>query len=165
MVDKDWRLFMPEIKSLPDREGQGRKPIEMMSTKHDNNTNNLMVNAYWKLIHTVVSNYPNRPTLDERDILRHYLFSSAITMPCGEYSVELQKILDVHPPQTSSRKAATTWACKVHNQLNEKMNQPKTSCDGFNERYVIGSPTYRESEAENVPERVQVINEDHDYSG
>jgi hypothetical protein len=43
--------------------------------------------ASWKLFHTILSRFPERPTLDEREALNSYIHLFARLYPCGEWYV------------------------------------------------------------------------------
>ena len=90
--------------------------------------------ASWKLFHTILGRYPEKPTLDEREALKSYLHLLARLYPCGEWYTDMrisihcsaehfQTLLISHPPQTSSREAASQWGCHIHNKVNESLNK------------------------------------------
>jgi len=41
--------------------------------------------ASWKLFHTILSRFPEQPTLDEREALKSYIHLFARLYPCGEW--------------------------------------------------------------------------------
>jgi hypothetical protein len=90
--------------------------------------------ASWKLFHTIMGRYPEKPTLDEREALKSYIHLFARLYPCGEWYADVWKSVDCsaehfqtllisHPPQTSSREAASQWGCHIHNKVNESLNK------------------------------------------
>ncbi|KAI0343550.1 hypothetical protein BDW22DRAFT_1406779 [Trametopsis cervina] len=94
--------------------------------------------ATWKLIHTMTLRYPETPTQDERDALDNYFHLLSRLYPCGECATEFQQLLKKYPPQTSSRRAAATWLCFVHNQVNERLHKPEFDCANLDATYDCG---------------------------
>jgi len=43
--------------------------------------------ASWKLFHTILGRYPEKPSLDEREALKSYIHLFARLYPCGEWYV------------------------------------------------------------------------------
>lgn len=101
--------------------------------------------------------YPEKPTLDEREALDSYFHLSARLYPCGECAAEFQELLKKYPPQTSSRLAASTWLCALHNEVNKRLNKPEFDCAHLSDEYDCGcgdspvSPTDKPSPAESDP--------------
>jgi len=94
--------------------------------------------ASWKLLHTMTLRYPETPTQDERDALNDYFHLFSRLYPCGECAAEFQQLLKKYPPQTSSRRAAATWLCFVHNQVNERLHKPDFDCANLDATYDCG---------------------------
>jgi len=94
--------------------------------------------ATWKLIHTMTLRYPEKPTQDERDALSSYFHLLSRLYPCGECAMEFQQLLKSHPPQTSSRRAASLWLCSVHNHVNERLGKEQFDCAHLDETYDCG---------------------------
>ncbi|KAF8870484.1 ERV/ALR sulfhydryl oxidase domain-containing protein [Infundibulicybe gibba] len=94
--------------------------------------------ATWKLLHTMTLRFPEKPTPDEREALRTYLHLTSRLYPCGECAAEFQQLLKTFPPQTSSRRSASTWLCAVHNKVNERLQKPSFDCAHLDETYDCG---------------------------
>jgi len=94
--------------------------------------------ATWKLLHTMTLRYPETPTQDERDALSNYFHLSSRLYPCGECAAEFQLLLKKYPPQTSSRRAAATWLCFVHNEVNARLHKPEFDCAHLDATYDCG---------------------------
>ncbi|RHZ71182.1 hypothetical protein Glove_261g65 [Diversispora epigaea] len=92
----------------------------------------------WKLIHTMMARFPENPTEDEKDALRNFVYLFGRLYPCGECATEFQKIIIMHPPQVSSREAASQWACAVHNIVNERLKKEIFDCGKIAEKYKCG---------------------------
>ncbi|PCH35687.1 hypothetical protein WOLCODRAFT_140025 [Wolfiporia cocos MD-104 SS10] len=94
--------------------------------------------ATWKLLHTMTLRYPEEPTQDQRDALDSYFHLFSRLYPCGECAAEFQQLLKNYPPQTSSRRAAATWLCFVHNQVNARLHKPDFDCANLDATYDCG---------------------------
>ncbi|KAK9455854.1 ERV/ALR sulfhydryl oxidase domain-containing protein [Dipodascopsis uninucleata] len=92
----------------------------------------------WRLLHTILARYPEKPSTDEREALASYIYLLARVYPCGECAQHFQKLLKKYPPQTSSRKAAEMWGCYIHNQVNERLNKEIFDCSKISETYDCG---------------------------
>lgn len=95
-------------------------------------------NASWKLFHTILARYPDKPTVQERNTLENYIQLFAQVYPCGDCARHFQKLLKKYPPQTSSRKTAALWGCHVHNIVNEKLHKDEYDCTTILEDYDCG---------------------------
>lgn len=94
--------------------------------------------AAWKVLHTTMARFPDKPTADESEALNQYLHLFARLYPCGECAEHFQKVLKKYPPQTSSRSSAAAWACFVHNVVNERKGKPIFDCANIGDFYDCG---------------------------
>ncbi|KAI1074566.1 ERV/ALR sulfhydryl oxidase domain-containing protein [Whalleya microplaca] len=94
--------------------------------------------ASWKLFHTMMARFPEKPTEDDSLALKTYIQLFARLYPCGDCAAHFQKLLAQFPPQVSSRNAAAGWACFVHNQVNERLKKPLFACDKLGDFYDCG---------------------------
>ncbi|OAP62501.1 hypothetical protein AYL99_04706 [Fonsecaea erecta] len=94
--------------------------------------------AAWKVLHTTMARFPDKPTQDESDALKSYVYLFARLYPCGECAEHFQQILKKYPPQTSSRSSAAAWACFVHNVVNESKGKPIFDCANIGDFYDCG---------------------------
>ncbi|KAK7208439.1 FAD-linked sulfhydryl oxidase ALR [Myxozyma melibiosi] len=94
--------------------------------------------ASWKLLHTILARYPEKPTSEEREALSAYIYLFSRVYPCGECAAHFQKLLKQFPPQTSSRVAASQWGCHVHNQVNARLGKDIFDCNDIAEKYKCG---------------------------
>ena len=94
--------------------------------------------AAWKVLHTTMARFPDKPTQDESDALKSYMHLFARLYPCGECAEHFQQILKKYPPQTSSRSSAAAWACFVHNVVNESKGKPVFDCANIGDFYDCG---------------------------
>ena len=94
--------------------------------------------AAWKLFHTTFAQFPDKPTADESDALKSYIYLFARLYPCGECAEHFQKIIKKYPPQTSSRSTAAAWGCFVHNEVNTSKDKPLFDCANIGDFYDCG---------------------------
>ncbi|CAI4216104.1 unnamed protein product [Parascedosporium putredinis] len=71
--------------------------------------------ASWKLFHTMMARFPEKPTPDDSLALKTYIHLFA-----------------------SSRNAAAGWACFMHNQVNERLHKPEFDCTKIGDFYDCG---------------------------
>ncbi|KAK0263440.1 hypothetical protein LTR48_006652 [Friedmanniomyces endolithicus] len=94
--------------------------------------------ASWKLFHTIMSRFPDQPSPDERTALKSYIHLFVRLYPCGECAEHFRVIVEKFPPQTSSRSAAATWACHVHNEVNKSLGKAVFDCSKIGDFYDCG---------------------------
>ncbi|KAI8581411.1 hypothetical protein K450DRAFT_232952 [Umbelopsis ramanniana AG] len=92
----------------------------------------------WKLLHTMTARFPLEPTSEERTALKQWITLLSRLYPCGECAEHFQVLLKQYPPQTSSRDAASQWACAVHNKVNERLEKPMFDCSLVADMYQCG---------------------------
>ncbi|KAI9796310.1 MAG: hypothetical protein M1833_006395 [Piccolia ochrophora] len=94
--------------------------------------------AAWKLLHTTMARFPDKPERDESTALQSYIHLFARLYPCGECAGHFREILSKFPPQVSSRSTAAAWACHVHNEVNRSLNKPIFDCSKIGDFYDCG---------------------------
>jgi FAD-linked sulfhydryl oxidase len=94
--------------------------------------------ASWKLFHTIMARFPDKPSADESAALRDYIYLFQRLYPCGECAEHFRKILEEFPPQTSSRSSAAVWACHVHNEVNKSLKKEIFDCANIGDFYDCG---------------------------
>lgn len=95
-------------------------------------------NAAWKLFHTILARYPEKPSLREQATLSQYLYSFAQVYPCGDCARHFQQLLAKYPPQVKSRKTAALWGCHMHNKVNERLGKEEYDCTTILTDYDCG---------------------------
>ncbi|KEZ46359.1 FAD-linked sulfhydryl oxidase ALR [Scedosporium apiospermum] len=94
--------------------------------------------ASWKLFHTMMARFPEKPTEDDSLALKTYIQLFARLYPCGDCAVHFRGLLAKYPPQTGSRNAAAGWACFMHNLVNERLHKPEFDCTKIGDFYDCG---------------------------
>ncbi|KAH0534189.1 hypothetical protein FGG08_007215 [Glutinoglossum americanum] len=87
--------------------------------------------AAWKLFHTIMARFPDKPTTDESTALEAYVHLFARLYPW-------QAHMHTDCLQTSSRSSAAAWACHVHNIVNKSLQKPVFDCSKIGEFYKCG---------------------------
>ena len=104
--------------------------------------------AAWKLFHTTMARFPDKPSQDESDALKSYIYLFARLYPCGECATHFQQIIKKYPPQTSSRSTAAAWACHVHNEVNKSKGKELFDCSNIGDFYDCGCADDEEESAD-----------------
>ncbi|KAI9762243.1 MAG: Bud site selection protein bud4 [Chaenotheca gracillima] len=94
--------------------------------------------AAWKLFHTTMAKFPDKPSRDESVALQSYIHLFARLYPCGECASHFRKILEKFPPQVATRSTAAAWACHVHNQVNKSLDKEAFDCSKIGDFYDCG---------------------------
>ncbi|KAI0905575.1 ERV/ALR sulfhydryl oxidase domain-containing protein [Ustulina deusta] len=94
--------------------------------------------ASWKLFHTMMARFPEKPTEEDSLALKTYIQLFARLYPCGDCASHFQKLIKKFPPQIGSRNSAAGWACHVHNQVNERLEKPLFDCNKIGDFYDCG---------------------------
>jgi len=94
--------------------------------------------ASWKLFHTMMARFPEKPTEDDSLALKTYVQLFARLYPCGDCASHFQKLLKKYPPQVSGRQAAAGWACFVHNEVNKRLKKEEFDCNKIGDFYDCG---------------------------
>ncbi|KAF6838367.1 FAD-linked sulfhydryl oxidase erv2 [Colletotrichum plurivorum] len=94
--------------------------------------------ASWRLFHTMMARFPEKPTADDSLALKTYIQLFARLYPCGDCAAHFRKLLAKYPPQVSGRQAAAGWACFVHNQVNARLKKDDFDCNKIGDFYDCG---------------------------
>jgi len=95
-------------------------------------------NAAWKVLHTTMAKFPDKPTADDSQALKSYIHLFARLYPCGDCARHFQQILAKYPPQVGSRNSAAAWACHVHNEVNKSLKKGLFDCSKIGDFYDCG---------------------------
>ncbi|CUM63035.1 uncharacterized protein PRCAT00000597001 [Priceomyces carsonii] len=95
-------------------------------------------NSAWRLFHTILARYPDKPSIQEQTTLNQYIHLFAQVYPCGDCARHFQILLKKYPPQVKSRKTAALWGCDIHNKVNARLDKPDYDCTTILEDYDCG---------------------------
>ncbi|KAI0200391.1 ERV/ALR sulfhydryl oxidase domain-containing protein [Astrocystis sublimbata] len=110
--------------------------------------------ASWKLFHTMMARFPEKPSEDDSLALKTYIQLFARLYPCGDCASHFQQLLKKFPPQVGSRNSAAGWACHVHNQVNERLEKPRFDCNNIGDFYDCGCGDDKKAAGEAAGEAV-----------
>ena len=85
-----------------------------------------------------MAKFPDKPTADDSQALKSYIYLFARLYPCGDCARHFQGILAKYPPQVGSRNSAATWACHVHNEVNKRLKKDQFDCSKIGDFYDCG---------------------------
>jgi len=95
-------------------------------------------NAAWKVLHTMMAKFPDKPTEEDSQALKSYIHLFARLYPCGDCARHFQQILAKYPPQVATRSTAAAWACHVHNEVNKRLKKELFDCSKIGDFYDCG---------------------------
>ncbi|PGH34119.1 hypothetical protein GX50_03082 [[Emmonsia] crescens] len=85
-----------------------------------------------------MAQFPDKPSAEQSETLRSYIYLFSRLYPCGECASHFQAHLAKFPPQVSSRSAAAAWACHVHNEVNKMLHKDIFDCSKIGDFYDCG---------------------------
>ena len=84
--------------------------------------------ATWTLLHSVAAAYPERPSRAQRRAAAALVDSLAALYPCAECADHFREHVKHRPVDASSGAGLRTWACEVHNDVNDALAKPRHPC-------------------------------------
>ncbi len=136
---------LSKVESVKKKEGGGKfVPSEEQLEEMDRASKECPVDkdelgsATWKLLHTLSVNYPDRPTVDEKEEMAQFLRLFSRLYPCPPCAEDFRQDLRSHPPQLDSSSSFARWLCGAHNRVNAKLDKPQFDCDRVFERWRDG---------------------------
>ena len=81
----------------------------------------------WKLLHSIVRNYPPNPSKKISDIYRHFFNSIPSVLPCIYCRISFKEYMDELPIEDYLKNTQTlsNWLYKIHNKVNNKLRNQK----------------------------------------
>ncbi|KAI8910389.1 ERV/ALR sulfhydryl oxidase domain-containing protein [Gorgonomyces haynaldii] len=95
-------------------------------------------NATWTFLHTMAAYYPERPTIEDKKVMKGLISGLGSFYPCGDCAYHLREYYTSHPPRLESNTALSQWFCEVHNEVNERLGKPLFDCSKVFERWRDG---------------------------
>jgi FAD-linked sulfhydryl oxidase len=94
--------------------------------------------ATWRYFHTVMAQYPKKPSSQQMETLAAFVGLFAQTYPCGQCAEHFQALTQRYPPQLQGKSEASIWACHVHNKVNEALGKDWFDCSQVLAKYDCG---------------------------
>lgn len=85
--------------------------------------------ATWRYLHTLASNFPEKPTPKEEADANSWLASFVQFYPCSHCAEGFVDICESMPPQTASRTQYVLWWCEAHNRVSTELGNDTRRCD------------------------------------
>ncbi|BAM39921.1 uncharacterized protein TOT_020000192 [Theileria orientalis strain Shintoku] len=82
-------------------------------------------NAGWLFLHTIATQYPEKPDEDTKLRYLGFLHSFARLYPCSICREGLVPIYKQIPPNVESRKSFLLWTSRLHNFVNKDTGKPE----------------------------------------
>lgn len=91
----------------------------------------------WKLIHCVAQNYPNEPTIIDKQYYTNFYHTIPYILPCKKCQYHFLKQLRNNPINNhlNSKKSLCAWLYKLHNNVNLSNNKPIYTFQQANKLY------------------------------
>ena len=153
---------MNKINDITKERGKSRDKLKLKSTSKSTTDISFMPKmpseearaelgkSSWRLLHTMLSRFPDNPTLEQEEDLREFIRLFSILYPCGECGEHFREMLKKYPIQTSNRKSASMWGCSVHNIVNKRLSKEIYDCSTILEDYDCGCGGEEDEEEEEV---------------
>ena len=82
--------------------------------------------ATWSFLHTMAAVYPEQPSEVEQRSAQQLLDALGWLYPCRECAVHFRSTLSARPPRVASRRELSEWLCETHNEVNGRLDKPKS---------------------------------------
>lgn len=102
----------------------------------------------WFLLHSISLEYPENPTIADKNNMRTFIYSLSNVLPCEKCRVNFQNHLKTKPlsdENLSSRTMFVKWMIDIHNDINKLNNKPEWSyeqcVENFDNKFELGNST------------------------
>ena len=89
----------------------------------------------WSLLHTIISNYPNKPSEKDKSTILAFFNSFAVLYPCPVCSKHFKEYIIKMPTILDSRDTMQLWLCNLHNNVNKMLNKEIFDCKNLETRW------------------------------
>ena len=89
----------------------------------------------WTWLHSMAGNYPDNPSLDDQKAMNQLIHHFARFYPCSECKAHLLQDLKTFPAVTDSRRTLEHWLCRLHNNVNKRLNKDPFDCSMISYRW------------------------------
>jgi len=96
--------------------------------------------ATWTFLHTTAAYYPKKPSADDIKAAGSLFSSLSQLYPCSDCASHLREEMKRNPPQLNSRNELNEWLCRVHNEVNTRLQKPLFDCSKVLQRWKYGPP-------------------------
>jgi len=91
----------------------------------------------WIFLHTITLNYPNNPSIYDKQYYKNFFMSLQIVLPCEWCSKNYKLHIIKYPIDNylNSKKDLVTWLIIIHNEVNEILKKKKLNYNEVIEIY------------------------------
>ena len=83
----------------------------------------------WALLHSMANTYPEKPTEEEKNLMKKFMYGLARSYPCKVCGGHLLKMLDKKGLKIDSKNEFGEYLCNIHNIVNKVLNKEKFDCN------------------------------------
>lgn len=80
--------------------------------------------AGWSLLHQTAVQFPLQPSSQETSDMMQWIRLFGILFPCEDCRYHLNRYIETHPINASSREAIIFWCWRLHNDVNKRLHKP-----------------------------------------
>ena len=83
----------------------------------------------WTLLHSMTNTYPEKPSEEEKNLMKRFMYGLARSYPCKVCGGHLLKMLDKKGLKIDSKKEFGEYLCNIHNIVNKVLNKTQFDCN------------------------------------
>ena len=93
--------------------------------------------SFWFVLHTVSMNYPEHPSIEEKESHRVFYQSVQNILPCALCRQHYKELLVEFPIESSleSRLLLVQWVVFIHNHVNKRLGKPTVTTEEVMHNY------------------------------
>ncbi|XVE66728.1 hypothetical protein DITRI_Ditri08aG0103000 [Diplodiscus trichospermus] len=91
--------------------------------------------ATWTFLHTLVAQYPENPTRQQKKDVKELMSILSRMYPCKECADHFKEVLRANPVQAGSHDEFSQWLCHVHNVVNRSLGKLIFPCERVDARW------------------------------
>lgn len=89
----------------------------------------------WTFLHTITLNYPENPTIREKENYSTFFNLLSEILPCDRCKAHYKKNIEENPIKLDSKEELTKWLFDIHNKVNESRGKSLYDYDDFIDKY------------------------------
>ena len=118
--------------------------------------NNIWGPSAWLFLHSVTFQYPEEPTMEDKENYKQFFNSLQNILPCPKCRDHYQKNIQDLPIQLNSRDELIQWLINIHNNVNKSNNKDILSYEDVKKIY-LNSYNYSIEKDESVKSNMTFI--------
>ena len=89
----------------------------------------------WKFLHTITLNYPEYPTIKDKENYKDFFYLLSEVIPCDRCKKHYKENITELPIRLESREELTEWLFDIHNKVNVSNGKPLYKYEDFINKY------------------------------